>query len=629
MYSSIEEEMRKNVIDSCYWPLFRLIESGYSICIEASGITLEIILAISPEWIKKLKSFIDSGKVKFIGSGYSQVIGPLSPAKANAWNIKLGLEVYDDLLGNKPDIALVNEMAYSAGIIEHYIDSGYKAIIMEWNNPRSSHQDWENDWRYFPQYAVGTDRQTLPVVWADSIGFQKFQRYAHGENNLDDFIDYLKTHNNSQKRFFPLYCNDVEIFDFRPNRYQTEADKNVESEFERIFNLYRNLENEDWVEFVYPSEVIDGLSNPKGGNELNLESLDRPIPVKKQEKYNINRWALSGRDDHRINTTCYQIINAFVKSNNSNPDDWRELCYLWSSDFRTHITEKRWDEFSSRLSKFSRKWSKKNLSTIDRTSEIRSSININEVAENINIENNKLRLSLNKNKGLTIKEFVFKELSDKPLFGTLSHGYYDDISLGADFYSGHTVIKLHGEHKVTDLGKVKPETHYLNTPPSLTSHQKWGDYSFQNKLSVGDRTLTIEKEIKILSYEKSIIHPINFTLIPSAWDKDSLYIQTHCGGTIAEKFFLRGQNIAHGEIYSSLISARHAFGNTAGQFIVGDKKKSIIFNCDMSLSALIPSIDYLEKDNTFFFRLQYSASELDETTKKRSFNSKLLLKISY
>ena len=28
---------------------------------------------------------------------------------------------------------------------------------------------------------------------------------------------------------------------------------------------------------------------------------------------------------------------------------FKELCYLWSSDFRTHITKKRWNDFIKRL----------------------------------------------------------------------------------------------------------------------------------------------------------------------------------------------------------------------------------------------------------------------------------------
>ena len=41
-----------------------------------------------------------------IGSGYSQIIGPIVPAKVNDYNIKLGNKVYKKLLGVEPEIAL-------------------------------------------------------------------------------------------------------------------------------------------------------------------------------------------------------------------------------------------------------------------------------------------------------------------------------------------------------------------------------------------------------------------------------------------------------------------------------------------------------------------------------------------
>ena len=127
--------------------------------------------------------------------------------------------------------------------------------------------------------------------------------------------------------------------------------------------------------------------------------------------------------------------------------------------------------------------------------------------------------------------------------------------------------------------------------------------------------LVFEKHIELDISKKAIIRPYNFTFNPEIWDRESLYIATHNGGSTLEKFNLKGQNISHGDIYSSLISACHGFGNTEGVFIVGDVDKSITFECNMSVSALIPSIFYKEMDGTYFFRLQYSVREMDETLK--------------
>ena len=142
-YSSIEEDQRPEVIRNCYWPLLRMAkELGLPFGIEAAGFTLETVAAIDPSWIGELKRLIDEGPCEFVGSGYSQIIGPLVPAEVNAANLRIGNRVYRELLGIQPGIALVNEQAYSAGLIRHYLDNGYRGIVMEWDNPSRFHPGW-------------------------------------------------------------------------------------------------------------------------------------------------------------------------------------------------------------------------------------------------------------------------------------------------------------------------------------------------------------------------------------------------------------------------------------------------------------------------------------------------------
>ena len=100
MYSSIEIEDRPKVIEKCYWPLLKLVDSlQIPIGIELSSHILENIEEIVPDWIVKLRQLLKERKVELIGSGYAQVIGPLVTGKINDWNQKLGLDVYEKILG--------------------------------------------------------------------------------------------------------------------------------------------------------------------------------------------------------------------------------------------------------------------------------------------------------------------------------------------------------------------------------------------------------------------------------------------------------------------------------------------------------------------------------------------------
>ncbi len=47
--------------------------------------------------------------------------------------------MYQRLIGVRPRLALVNEQAYSAGLVGLYLDAGYEALLMDWDNPSAHH----------------------------------------------------------------------------------------------------------------------------------------------------------------------------------------------------------------------------------------------------------------------------------------------------------------------------------------------------------------------------------------------------------------------------------------------------------------------------------------------------------
>jgi hypothetical protein len=627
MFSSIEEDLYPEVIKKCYWPLLNLAKKKYCIGIEISALTLKIINTIDPAWVKDLKHLLRAGLVELIGSGYSQIIGPLVPADVNMWNQNLGLEVYRRLLDSRPKIALVNEMAFSSGIVEHYINAGYEGIVMEWNNPYQYSETWEDAWRHSPQIALGSNNYQIPVIWADSIIFQKFQRYVHNQIDLNEYLEFCRT--KPKDAYYPLYSNDVEIFDFRPGRYRTEETlKNQESEWERIAVLFDTLILEGH-EFVAPSEVLMGLKHDNGGNLLRLESLEQPIPVKKQEKYNINRWALSGRADFKINTRCFEIYELMKQnSNQATSADWGELCYLWSSDFRTHITESRWSDYEKRLSRFAQVWRQKrsdNLSGIDkRKSNPYEAASVDISNQNVLIESRDVSLRLNPRRGNSIVDCTFKSLNNLHLFGTINHGYYNNISLGADFYTGHSVIAPSAKPKISDLELVQPEIISTKSGPIIKSSIETEGISLELEISMISQGIIIQKNITLPSRFVGTIHPMHLTLFPEVWDRDSLYFATKNGGNEFESFFVGKEPVRHRGAYSNLISSLHSLGSTSGELIIGDSQKNIRITHDQGIGAVLPGITYvpLEKSN-FFCRITYSALETDETFKHNDSEQKI------
>lgn len=622
-YSSIEEAQRPEVLQRCYWPLLRLVErTGAPLGIEASAFTLETAAAIDPAWLDRLRGLLADGRCEFVGSGYAQIIGPLVPAAVNAANLRIGHETYERLLGFRPRLAFVNEQAYSAGMIQHYLDASYEAIVMEWDNPARAHPEWNAEWRYFPQIARGQHGEEVPIIWNKAIAFQQFQRYAHDESTLDEYIGYLAGHAAEAPRALPMYGNDIEVFDFRPGRYQTEAAIASESEWSRIERLFHALLADPRFEVIPPSQVLERLGRPEAGHRLHLESAEDPTPVKKQRKYNITRWAVTGRNDLGINTACwrrYVSLSARQAAPGPRPptpdaDDWRELCELWSSDYRTHITDARWSTYQTRLQKLP-------VAPLPGVPPVATPLDAVDRAVRrdgayLTIQSDEVTLVLNCRRGLAIQSLAFGAHRDRSLCGTLAHGYYDDIHWGADFYSGMTVMEIPGRPKMTDLNRVEP---------ALSRHPN-GDLLVQG--SIATELGPVVKTIRVARNRPEVELTYRFewpeipvgslrlgdiTLNPGAFERESLFYRSHNGGTEPETFPLNGARVSHGEAVSFLVSASHAIGITEGSVEVGDRSRWLRIDVDKTAAALVGMITYQPIRDTYFCRVSFSATEVDET----------------
>jgi hypothetical protein len=623
-YSSIEEEQRSEVIRNCYWPLLRIARKlDLPMGIEAPGYTLEAVAAIDPSWIAELTRLTKDGNCEFIGSGYSQLIGPIVPPEVNAANLRIGNQVYERMLGFRPRVALINEQAYSAGLISHYLDAGYKAILMDWDNPASCHQEWPLEYRYLPQLASSQDGLSIPLIWTNSIAFQEFQRYAHGELELTEYLGYLSKHLGDSDRVFPIYCNDIEIFNFRPGRYHTEAILK-EDEWARIEEVFRVILSDGRFQFITPSKSLSLIDRPSAGNRLHLESSGQPIPVKKQSKYNITRWSVTGRNDLGINTECWRIYRALASRPSVGEDEWRELCYLWSSDFRTHITAKRWSAYIKRLNDF------KNAVGARRPEE--AAVGDKPVRQNAPesctwgqtgryfvVETDFLKIKLNLSKGATIESLWFKGVSDEPLCGTLHHGYYDDINWGADYYTGHLILESPGQSKITDLNPANPCIEHLRDCMRICSVISTCAGPIKKCIDVYYDSPAVGLNYQ-LDWETMPIGSLrvgNITLNPEAFERRTLFYRTHNGGYGKESFPLQDDDVDHGKSVSLLVSATNGIGITGGVVELGDAFKQLSINVSMVSSSPIGLITSKRVGDSFFCRLALSLLEVDETCKHR------------
>jgi len=634
-FSSIEEEDWPNVITKCYHPLLDLIEkTSIPVGVELTGWTLEQINRIDINWVKRFKELIRNQQCELIGSGYSQIIGPVVPYKVNEWNQKFGLESYKKILDCKPQIVLVNEMAYSNSLVDLYDKFGYKGFIMDRDNIRLAMKLENLSMNEVPSHAKGTQGSILPVLWSDSMLFQKVQHYAHGDMLIDDYLNYVKKRIGGGETIFPIYGNDAEVFDYRPGRFSEERPTHPEGEWQRINNLLVSLSTDLKIEWISPSEALKLNDQTTSPNIASLTSLAHPIPVKKQAKYNIARWAVTGRDDLWLNTMCHRISKYLIQYNN-NPEDWRELCELWASDLRTHITQKKWIKVKEKLTAVlnkhnidsyfgvSQKLFKKNdslLSVIGSYGDAQISLDRDKIFLNISTAN--INITLNLRRGMTIHSLAFASHGAKPVIGNLPHGYFSSILLGFDFYTGGVVIELPLERRrITDLERVTP----------FFSLSKNGDIEICAEIVT--ELGSINKTIKISASNENISLAYNFenwdNVIGSVrlgnitmlnkFDKDVVILTSNGGGE--EDSFILDEEIDHTLPSSTIVSSSSGIGATNGQICLTSMQKNIYIQWDPSECAVMPMMKYVISKPSSLFRIFFSMKELDDTAKESRLGS--------
>jgi hypothetical protein len=606
-FSSIEEEQRGEVIARCYWPLLDLAAAHGPIGIEATGFTLEEIATRDPEWIGRARALIASGRVELIGSGYAQMIGPLVPARVTEENLRIGNEIYRRLLGAAPTLALINEQAYSAGLVGLYLDAGYRALLMDWDNPGSQHPQWHVETRYLPQRALGADGRDIALLWTNTVAFQKLQRFAHGDIALDDYADYLRERRGASLRALCVYASDAEIFDFRPGRYRTE-DRLAAGEWKRLGEAFAAAAGQAGCGLVAPSHALKLAAVDGADQILRLQTASCPVPVKKQRKYNLSRWAVTGRDDTAINAACERIYRGFI-AGGAGPAEWKELCYLWSSDFRTHITQRRWAAYRARLKVAERKWMRARVSTPP-TPDIAARED-----RHIDIETPMLTARLDRRRGLAIDWLSF---GGKLVVGGLPHGHFDDIALQADWYTGDCVFEAPGEHKITDLEWCEAHVWQdANGDTLARAHTLTPRGPIEKTMRFSANAPRVDFDLTFFwtDWGRGSLRLGHITLLPDAFDWRKLSLTTHNGGKECETFALKDTHVEHGAPVSFLVSCSHGLGMTEGWAELGDGKTGVRVEVDRATAPLLGLLTHRLVGGSLFCQLALSALELDETSK--------------
>jgi len=341
-----------------------------------------------------------------------------------------------------------------------------------------------------------------------------------------------------------------------------------------------------------------------------------------------------------INTTCWRIFEALKANHASNDDDWRELCYLWSSDFRTHITGKRWKVYKERLFAFEKKGGadrfRPRLISIsgsqqtDLLPDFPVGVHVTRNGSYLIVETDVIKIRLNCRRGLAIDALWFKNISEDWLCGTMHHGYYDDINWGADYYTGHLVLESPGHRRITDLEPVRSiAVEYEQISESIRVQGKirldCGELykSFRIYRRKDQPFIDIDYQLDQTHILPGSLRLGYITINPEAFSQQGLFYAVHNGGNDLENFKMT-EPINHGEAVSFLVSAKQVLGCTDSIIKLGDHRHSLNVKIDKSASNLAGMINYQKVGDSYICRLIWSAREMDDTSETTGEDAEML-----
>ncbi len=632
-FSSIPTDHYSYLIDKVYSGLLDIAEGGIPLALEYTGETLEKIRQLRPNYTDRLQKLIADNQVELVGSSYSQAIFPLIPAKVNRWNLHYGLKTYEEILGSKPSVALINEQCYADSLAGLYRQAGYKSIIMDWMNARTDNH-WPEHWRYTP---VRHSDSGLLFLWSDCISFQKLQRTVWGDLEESEWIDFLSEQyakaasSPLTSPVFSLYGSDAEVFDYQPGSLGTW---NVtDGHIKKLQALLDRLQIQDSFSIVLPSQALAEAESLPLPEITRVCSPSYPIRTKKQNKYNVTRWAVTGRASSRMNTQCFKLLTAIeqIEADSMTEDRLcflkKELTSLWGSDFRTHTTDEKIENFRNRMG--TALYLARHHDTIrpETGGEFPGRIPPSsrpvpkETSRKFKINKGGTSLVIAKNRGLAIDSFACSHCGPSPLLGTIPHGYFPDIALASDFYTGHIMLLTQDGRQITDLSVKVPELLIQDRGEGILVKnrdpmQLPGLTVFKH-LYLEENRLTIHYEMYASDLRPASLRLGICTLMPESFQQDSLFYETANGGDAPERFGLQGATVCQDAPVNHTVTCRHCLGTTNGYLVVGDATKKLTIAADPTELYSVPLIHYEEvarekSEQTFFFRIYHTICERDD-----------------
>ena len=327
---------------------------------------------------------------------------------------------------------------------------------------------------------------------------------------------------------------------------------------------------------------------------------------------------------------CHRIEKDLTQSKNTHSKDWQDLCVFWASDLRSHITDKRWAKAKDQLNALLTQHGITNTlggnyKAGERQDALESvigqyggaKISLCEEGILLHVLTKNIRLELNIRRGLAIHSLAFSSHEMEPCIGTLPHGHFSCISLGADYYSGGVLVELPVERmRLTDLEKVEPRFSIKNSGNI--------EISAEIKTPLGIIVKVIEVAVNGEKISLSYAFPewgemigsvrLGVVTLLNQFSNENTKLSLSNGGKDDEFFDFRGE-CDHAKPASTLVSSTRGLGATKGKIIIINNERSFSLQWDPSECAVMPMLQRTSINDRALSRVLFSMKETDDTAK--------------
>jgi hypothetical protein len=581
---TLEVAERRGIVAQRYGPLLELVEreSWLRLALAVSGHTLERIERLERGWCARLRELCAAGRIAFVGTGDTQLVGPLVPAAVNRWNQALGRETYRRLLGNAPRVALVDHMAWSQGLVDAYLDAGYEALVVGGGAGLG---------RERPVWTASPTGRRIRLLLVQAERISGLRRALAGELSLERLADELVAAplaegtpargSRARGRHVWLYAEDAELGG------------------ERFSALCAELHARG-LEFTTPERVLDDPRNA-ALERLELGGAANPVPVLDEPSLGLARWALAGWDDLGLNARCFARAKE-LEQRGGTDRDWQLLCRAWGSDLRTDLSERRWRRLAQSLPPARPPEPSGTNSTAFVEPILRVRL-VERAGRRLALGTDGVRVVLDLGRGLALDALTLVRVDPRPLLGARPASAGD--AGPEERRCGHAVLSSAGQAPVSDLEPVVPEVEERS--PGIVA-----------RATVPTARGALAKEVRVYAQRVELRYGFG-AFGPRPAGSLRAGILTLLDGVLGERLWVSCANGGPRERWvlsapsGSTRDTTVALGATDGWLALDDGERGFEVSWPQEEAAVLPLLLLGRRDGRRVVRLAFSLAEADAT----------------